>query len=67
MCEHVCRDTYLLHNLDLSTSTLGLIKDTNLDTSCDGLVNVVQVGGRRHVQLVLLSQEPGKAREITVD
>lgn len=60
--QRLCRNTHLLHNLDLSTSTLGLVKDTDLDTSGDGLVDVVQVGGRRHVQLVLVSQEPGRTR-----
>jgi hypothetical protein len=54
------RATYLLDELDLSTGTLGLVKDADLDTSCDGLVDVVQVGSRRHVELVLVGQEPGE-------
>jgi hypothetical protein len=50
--------TYLLYELDLTTSALGLVEDANIYASCDGLVDVVQVGGGRHVQLVLLGQKP---------
>ena len=55
MCR---RGTYLLDELDLSTGTLGLVEDTDIDTSGNSLVDVVQVGGGRHVELVLVSQEP---------
>jgi hypothetical protein len=57
--SHVIRgETDLGGNLDSTGKTLGEGKSTSLGTSLDGVVEVVGVGGRRHVELVLVGKEP---------
>jgi len=52
-------------DLDSSTETLGETEITLLTTSLDGVVEVVAVGSRRHVELVLLGEEPGMGESCT--
>lgn len=60
------KDTYDLGwDLDSSTETLGETEITLLTTSLDGVVEVVAVGSRRHVELVLLGEEPGMGESCT--
>jgi hypothetical protein len=51
--------TYLGGNLDSTTHTLGEGQVTLLGTSLDGVVKVVNIGSRRHVDLVLVGKVPG--------
>lgn len=60
------KDTYDLGwDLDSSTETLGETEVTLLTTSLDGVVEVVAVGSRRHVELILLGEEPGMSETCT--
>lgn len=45
-------------DLDSTTHTLGKGEVTLFGTSLDGVVEVVEVGGRRHVDLVLVGKVP---------
>lgn len=53
--------TYLGGNLDSTTHTLGKGQVTLLGTSLDSVVKVVNIGSRRHVDLVLVGKVPGSS------